>query len=172
MSLRKLLGCLLYGLTFLALSQLGLARAEANTPSPVGSWQFSLIPKVGALSGQPIAGLITFTSDGTVVEDDVSEVMSTPGSTERSAFRSTPGHGIWQPSPAVGNLFIRIITLVANPDGTLRAKRTLTMTIALNSTGDRFRGGYGSETDDPTGRVIATSSGTCAGQEIPHPLLP
>ena len=159
-------------LVLLFLSQLGLGRAEANTTSPIGSWQFSLIPAAGTPRAQPIPGLITFISDGTVVEDDLGELGGAPSSTERSTLRSTSGHGIWQPSPAVGNLFVQIISLVANPDGSLRAKKTLSMTIALNATGDKFRGGFSLELQDPTGHALAMTSGSCAGQLIPHPLLP
>jgi hypothetical protein len=172
MSLRKILVSTAYALALLFLSQLGLGRAEANTSSPVGSWQFSLAPAAGSPHAQPIAGLITFISDGTVVEDDLGELTSAPSATGTSTLHSTSGHGIWQPSPAVGNLFVQVISLVANPDGSLRAKKTLTMTIALNAAGDRFRGGFNLEIQDPTGHAIAMTSGSCAGQLIPHPLLP
>jgi hypothetical protein len=106
--------------------------------------------------------MATFTSDGTVIETDTSE----------TALRLTPGHGIWQPSPAIGNWFIRFTSLVANPDGTLHYKRIVSMTVELNSIGDQFNGGYALEVVDPSGRLITTGSGTVAGQLMVHPLLP
>jgi hypothetical protein len=106
-----------------------------------------------------------------VVETDATEVvpmMSAAG----TAVYTTPGHGIWQPAPAVGYLFIQFISLRVNHNGTLHAKKIVTITGALDSTGNHFTGNYGYELVDPTGRVITTGSGTVTGQRIPHPLLP
>lgn len=149
-----------------AVAVLGLTagfKAEANALSPVGSWQLTLTPSTSAASQHPTSGLITFTSDGTVIEEDLSKLAAVP---------STSGHGIWQPAPVFGKLFVQIITLIGNTDGSLHAKRTLTLIITLNPTGDRFQGGYELLTQDTTGHVLMSSFGTCSGQLIPHPLLP
>jgi hypothetical protein len=89
-----------------------------------------------------------------------------------TGIRATGGHGIWQPAPAFGNLFIQFISLVVNPNGSLYARKTVTITGALDSAGNNFSGSYGYVLADPNGGVLATGSGAVAGQTIPHPLLP
>ena len=154
---------ILCGLLLFAIQPVAKAQTGTTTkPSLVGSWEFKVRPNLNPSTETLIAGLATFTSDGTVIETDTSE----------AALHLTPGHGIWQPSPAIGNWFIRFISLVANPHGTLHSKRIVTLTVALNSTGDQFNGGYSFEVIAPSGHVTATGSGTVAGQLMVHPLLP
>jgi hypothetical protein len=116
--------------------------------------------------------LATFTSDGTVIEPDTSEVVPIPVSTTGSIVFGTPGHGIWQPSPVFGSLFVRFTNLFTYLNSTLHSKRIVTMTVELNSTGDKFGGGYSFEIVDPTGRTITTGSGTVTANLMVHPLLP
>ena len=154
---------------------LSLAAAQATNPSSLtGSWQLTFIAAGPPASGSPavpVAGLATFTSAGSVIETDATEavpMMSAAG----SAVYSTPGHGVWQPGPAVGNFFIQFISLMVNRNTTLHAKKIVTITGALDSTGNQFSGNYNFRLVDPTGHVITMGSGTVAGQRIPHPLLP
>jgi hypothetical protein len=170
---RKLvLACMSVGL-ILAAAQPVSAQAT-NPPSLAGSWQLTLIPASPPASSPPVApvsGLATFTAGGSVVETDATEVvpmMIAPGST----VYGTPGHGIWQPGPAVGNLFIQFISLLVDHNATLHAKKIVTITGALDSTGKQFSGNYSFRLVDPTGHVITMGSGTVTGQRIPHPLLP
>jgi len=163
MSSRTLLSLLFCGLSVLAIQPVR-AQTSRTAPSLAGSWEFTLTPQISTTANSSIAGLATFTSDGSVIETDTSEVVPT-----RSM---TPGHGIWQPSPVFGRWFIRFASLVANPNATLHSKRIVTMTVTLNSTGDQFSGGYTFESVDPTGHATATGSGTVAGQLMVHPLLP
>jgi hypothetical protein len=113
-----------------------------------------------------------------VIETDTSETAPMPVSAqldtgrERAAVFGTPGHGIWQPGPAFGSLFIRFTSLFANPDSTLHSKRTVTMMVRLNSTGDQFGGGYSFVVSDPTGHAITTGSGIVSAKLMTHPLLP
>ena len=136
--------------------------AQDGKPALVGSWEFTEKPNPSRSAGTPAEGLATFTSDGTAMESDTSE----------TALHLTLGHGIWQPSPAIGNWFIRFTSLAANPDGTLHSKRIVSMTVELNSMGDQFRGDYSLEVVDPSGRLITTGFGTVAGQLMVHPSLP
>jgi hypothetical protein len=106
-----------------------------------------------------------------MVETDSTEVIPTISSTGTTIY-GTPGHGIWQRGPAVGNLFIQFISLLVNHNETLHAKRTVTMTGRLDSTGNQFSGNYSFEIVDPSGRVIGTGSGSVTAQRIPHPFLP
>jgi hypothetical protein len=157
--------------TALLASQPLLAQTQ-NSTSLAGSWQFTLRSvSPAALALVPIEALATFTTDGSVVETDSTEVVPTTSSAGNTIY-ATPAHGIWQPAPAVGNLFIRFTSLLVNHNGTLHARKIVTISGALDSTGDKFKGSYGFELVDPTGRTIASGSGTVKGQRIPHPLLP
>ena len=156
------------------LSGLEPLAAQSPTPPPLaGSWQFTLTP---AHSNPPttaptIYALATFTVDGSTIEADSSEEAPiSPAMT--NGIRGTAGHGIWQPAPAFGNLYIQFINLVVNPNGSLYGRRTVTIGGALDSTGNNFNGSYSYVLTDPSGGVLATGSGTAAGQRIPHPLLP
>jgi hypothetical protein len=156
------------------LSGLEPLAAQSPTPPPLaGSWQLTLTPAHPNPPGTAptIYALATFTSDGSTIETDSSEVapMSPTATTN---IRATGGHGIWQPAPAFGNLFIQFINLVVNPNGSLYARRTVTISGALDSAGNNFSGSYSYVLTDPTGGVLATGSGTAAGQRIPHPALP
>ena len=158
------------GLILLAIQ---LLVAQATNPSSLaGSWQLTLTPVSPFASlPVPIQSLATFTSDGSVIETDATEVipmMNVAG----TAVYATPGHGVWQPGPAVGNFFIQFISLLVNRNETLHAKKIVTITGALDSTGNHFTGNYGYELVDPTGHVIIKGSGTVTGEKIPHPLLP
>ena len=155
------------------LTLLSIQRLEAqvgNSPTLVGSWQFTFKPNSVA-PAPPFPGLATFTSDGTAIETDATEVIPlmiavTP------AVHGTPGHGIWQPGPTIGSLFVQFVSLIVNRNATLHAKKTVTITGELDSTGNNFSGGYSFELADPEGHVIKAGSGTLTGQKIPHPLLP
>jgi hypothetical protein len=94
--------------------------------------------------------------------------MTTAG----TAAYGTPGHGIWQPSPAIGNLYIQFVSLMVNQNATLHSRKTVTMTGAVDSTGNVFTGSYNYQFVNASGAVIAMGSGTVTGQKIPHPLLP
>ncbi len=141
-----------------------------TSPAPlVGSWQFSLTPGPSPIVppiGPPTQGLATFTSDGSVTEAD---------STELAPGQSTPGFGIWQPSPLappVTHFFVRFMCIVPNPDVWHTTQKIVTMTVALSSTGTKFTGNYTVEIVGPSGQALPVGSGTVAGQRIVHPLLP
>jgi hypothetical protein len=116
--------------------------------------------------------LATFTTDGSVIETDTSEVVPIQPSAGGPVLRGTPGHGIWQPSPVFGQLFVSFTSLIVNPNATLRAKRILTMNLALNAAGDQFSGGYSVEIVDPAGHALSTGTGTVKGQLMVHRQLP
>ena len=148
------------GLMAFALQPMLLAQTGGTLPSLTGSWQFT--EQSNSAAAATVSGLATFTSDGSVIETDTGEV----------AVRATPGHGIWQPGPAFGSLYIQFISLLANPNGSLHSKKTVTMLVTPNAAGDQFSGEYSFEVVDPTGHVPTTGSGIVTGQQIPHPALP
>jgi|SRR5579863_8616635 len=170
MKRKTILACIFSGLILLASPPV----AAQPAPSPlVGSWQLTLTPNTPppAVPTVPIPALATFTLDGSVVETDGSEVVPAMASAGKVAF-GTPGHGIWQPAPAIGNLYIQFISLMVNPNASLHAIRNVTIIGALDPTGTIFNGGYTAQLVAPTGHVITTTTGTVAGQKIPHPALP
>jgi hypothetical protein len=166
---KLVLACMSFGLSVSAIQP--VAAQAANLPSLAGSWQLTLTP-VSPTASVPVrvAALATFTSDGSVIETDATEVV--PMMVQGTALYGTPGHGIWQPGPAISNLFIQFISLLLNQNETLHAKKIVTITGSLDSTGNHFRGSYSYELVNPAGVVIVTGSGTVTGQKIPHPLLP
>jgi len=166
---KLLFACMSFGLSLSAIQP--AAAQAANRPPLAGSWQLTLTP-VGPTASTPahVATLATFTSDGSVIETDATEVV--PMMVEGTAVYGTPGHGIWQPGSAIGNLFIQFVSMLLNQNETLHAKKTVTITGSLDSTGNHFRGSYSYELVNPAGVVIATGSGTVTGHRIPHPLLP
>ena len=146
--------------------------AQSPTPPPLaGSWQLTLTPaRSNPATAPTIYALATFTADGSAIETDSSEVA--PISPAVTTLKGTGGHGIWQPAPAFGNLYIQFISLVVTQSGSLYARRTVTISGALDGTGNNFSGSYSYTIADPNGGVLATGTGTVSGQRIPHPLLP
>jgi hypothetical protein len=138
-----------------------VAQTGGTLPSLTGSWQFAEQSN-SAAAAAVVSGLATFTSDGSVVETDTAEAAS----------HATPGHGVWQPAPAVGTVYVQFMGMLANPNGSLHSRKVVTMFVTPNTAGDQFSGDYSFEVVDPTGRVPSTGSGTVTGQLIPHPLLP
>jgi hypothetical protein len=156
------ISCLwIWGLMAFALQSVVVAQTGGPAPSLTGSWQFTEQSNSAAVA-VVVSGLATFTADGSAVETDTGE----------AAAHATPGHGIWQPAPVFGSLYIQFISLSANPNGSLHSKRIVKMFVTPNAAGDQFSGEYSFEVVDPTGRVMTTGSGTVTGQLIPHPLLP
>jgi hypothetical protein len=166
----------MFGKTFFASIICGLVAilaqpmsVAAAAPSLAGSWQVTLTPTAAPIP-TVISGLATFTSDGSVVETDTSEVVPGVASTGASTY-GTPGHGIWQALPDWVGLYVQYISLVASADGSLYARNITTMTVTLNSTGNQFSGSYTTAQALVSGQTT-TTSGTIKGQLIPHPALP
>ncbi len=169
--IRKLLpACMLGVLACWMLQPADAQTTAVPVPSLVGSWQFTLAP-ASATATATAAGLATFTSDETVIETDTGVIG--PAVAAGKITYTSPGHGIWQPGPAAGSdLYIQFINLIANPDGTLHAKRTLTATVTLNSNNQKFSGSYSWEIVNASGNVLSKGSGAITGELIPHPALP
>ena len=153
---KTLLGSIICGLTVIAFH-----LAAATTPSLAGSWQFTLTPT--APQAAAIPGLATFTTDGSAIETDGSELVP--------IRLGTPGHGIWQIANTPSTLYVQYISLIVNPDGSLYARNVTTMFVALNSAGNQFEGSYTIVQEIGASTTIV-SSGTVSGQLIPHVPLP
>jgi hypothetical protein len=165
---RTILASIVCGLIAFAFQPMSAAAA---TPSLAGSWQFTLTPTTPPTPPVvEIPGLVTFTTDGSAIETDGSEFVPNPPSTT-PINASTPGHGIWQMANTPATLFVKYISLVLNPDGSLFANNVTTMFLTLNTKGNQFSGSY--TTDQESGGSTKTiSSGTVSGQLIPHVPLP
>jgi hypothetical protein len=170
MKSKLVISLVIFGAILLGIEPLA---AQTTTPTLAGSWQFTLTAAgpIPTPNAPTIQALATFTSDGSVIETDSSEVAPISPTTA-APVRGTPGHGIWQPAPAIGNLFIQFISLVVNQNGSLHARRTVTINGVLDAAGNNFSGTYSYVLVDPKGGVLTMGSGTVAGQRIPHPLLP
>lgn len=160
--IRKLVLAGMTGGLIALLAQPVFTTTTTKQASLIGSWEI-IATADSAPSAEITPALATFTPEGSVIEADALELAPS---------RSTPGHGIWQLSPAVPNFFVRVTNIVARPDASHYAKRILTMTVGLNSTGDEFSGGYSFEVVEPSGQVLTTGSGTVSGKRMIHPLLP
>ena len=148
---------------------LRLPPLHAQTPTLAGSWQFTLSP--GAGSTDPVVfALATFTTDGSMIETDSSEVSGIAAATRST--RATGGHGIWQPAPVPGNLYLQFISLIINPNGSVYLQKKVTIFGAMDSSGNNFSGTYSYTLTNPVGGFVGSGSGTIAGERIPHPLLP
>jgi len=163
---------LIVSLVILGAALFGMKPLAAQPPSLPGSWQLTLTPNPTPGSVEPpILALATFTTDGSMIETDSSEVAAVT-STARATRGGTAGHGIWQPAPVPGNLFLQFINLIINPNGTLYLQRKVTIIGAMDASGDNFTGNYSFTLTNPIGGFVGSGSGTVTGQRIPHPLLP
>ena len=171
--LRKaLFATMIFALTALA-AQPHRKKAGA-APSLAGSWQFTLMPAASTTPSSPIPGLATFTTDGSVVETDGAELSPVSASTAPNTAAS-PGHGIWQPAPAAGTLYVRYVSLVVNGAGLLLGANVTTMpdlAVLSATTGSTFAGSYTTQFIDPAGVAGRTTTGTVKGELIAHPKLP
>jgi hypothetical protein len=136
--------------------------AAAATPTLAGSWQFTLTPTSPPTPPViQIPGLVTFTTDGSAIETDGSELIN----------HRSPGHGIWQAGPTPGSLYVEYISLVLTAEGSLSARDVTTMLLSQSSTGNQFAGSY-TTVQEAGGVTITLFSGTVSGQLIPHVPLP
>jgi hypothetical protein len=171
-------------LTFVALvlSANQYLVAQTTTPASLaGSW--SLTFKPGGSSVTPVVipsdGLATFTADGSVVETDASEfvapVSATPVVTRAlGGPGGTPGHGIWQTGGALGTYYIQFTSLYVNTNGSLYARKVVTITAVTSetNTGTQISGNYTYQLTNSSGQVMGSGVGTLTGAKMTHPALP
>jgi hypothetical protein len=175
MKVKLTLACVSLGIVLAAVSHLG--AQTATPPSLPGSWQLTFVPASPTAASPTTAptaaiqGLATFTADGSLVETDATEVIPGIASTNTTTS-GTPGHGIWQTGPAAGNFFIEFMSLVVNHTGVLEDRRIVTITGAIDMTGNHFTGNFESHLISPAGHVSDASMGSFTADRIVHPALP
>ncbi len=147
--------------------------SAATKPALIGSWQLTFTPSTPTPPAISIPGLATFTTDGSVIETDGSQVAPGPGSSTGVTY-GTPGHGVWQLLPALTGFYIQYISVSVNPDGSLYAKNVTVASVAVTGSGTAvtLTGQYTTTSTGPTGTPPRTTTGTLTGQLIPHQPLP
>ncbi|MGA2134115.1 MAG: hypothetical protein ABSH50_17615 [Bryobacteraceae bacterium] len=149
--------------------------AVAAAPTMAGSWELNFTPNAPPTTPVvPIPGLATFTTDGSVVETDGSELAPGVPASSGTPTYASPGHGIWQLLPALTGFYISYASLVVNADGSLNSKNVTvaTGTVTTGSNGTVFNGEYTTTSTGPAGTPPTTTTGKLTGQLIPHPALP
>ena len=167
MTRKTLLTSIVCGLLVLIGQPMSLVAAS---PSLAGSWLITLTP-TGPTPTLSIPGLATFTTNGSLIETDGTEVSPGIITAPPGPTYGTPGHGIWQLGPCMCNFYVQYFSLVVNADGSLYATNVTTATVTLSSTGTQFSGTY-TTIQEAGGSTKEIASGTISGTLIPHPKLP
>jgi hypothetical protein len=130
----------------------------------VGAWKINFVSPANPPQFQPIPGVITFTSDGTVVESDGGEVAPTviPGVPTQYG---TAGHGVWKRRDD-GEVVLKIIEVFVFGNNTLAATGTLKFTLKMDEDDDAFFGSGTFEFVDPNGNVLASGTENLEGKRI------
>jgi hypothetical protein len=177
MSRKTLLAFIVCGLMILLSQPESVVAADphvANTGTLAGSWELTFTPAPGTTTVPSIPGLATFTTDGSLVETDGTELAPGIASSTGNATYGSPGHGVWQTMPSLTSYYVFYTSVIVNADGTLNSKSITqaTVTISTASSGTTFSGDYTTTTTGPSGVPPVTTSGKLSGQLIPHPALP
>lgn len=136
--------------------------SDLGNPSIVGAWQITFLSPTGSF--QPIPGVMTFTSDYTVVESDAGEVVPTmiPGSQTQYG---TTGQGAWTLN-SDGEVSFKLIEVFGYPNDTLSVTGTVQFKVKLNPDGKNFFGSGNFEFVDRSGVVVATGTENLQGKRI------
>jgi hypothetical protein len=129
----------------------------------VGAWKINFVSQTSPPQFQPIPGVITFTSDGTVVESDGGEVAPTviPGVPTQYG---TAGHGVWKRRED-GEVVLKLLEIFVFGNNTLSATGTLKFRLKLDDD-DAFFGSGTFEFVDPNGNVLASGAENLEGKRI------
>jgi hypothetical protein len=172
MSGRVLFASIVGGLMILNLQPKSLLAAQ---PSLAGSWTLAFTPSAPA-STPPVQtpGLATFTSDGSVIETDGTELAPGPPTSAGALSYGSPGHGIWQLLPSFTGFYILYDSISVDATGALYSisVTVATVTVTTTTSATALKGQYTTTTTGPTGTAPRTVTGTIAGTLIPHPPLP
>ena len=152
---------LVFALTLLA----GALAAQSDTArNPIiGTWEISFYSSANPPAFKPIPGLITFTSDGTVIESDGGEVA--PTSTPVGTQYGTTGQGVWQDEGEKG-IHMKLIEIFANSDNTLGARGVLRFALQVNEAKNTIAGEGNFVFYDPKGNVLANGTENIRGWRV------
>jgi hypothetical protein len=152
-------------LTAFALVALALTSSsgfsQSNAPHLVGSWK-AAVTATSPPGLAPFTDLITFTSDGTVIESRRLLAEPTPFGT----LLETTGHGAWHQTDA-GRFDVHFVFLLQNATtGADVGTDNIRLSLTLDSTGSILSGTFESTVEDPSGNPLFTASGTYAASRI------
>ena len=156
---------LLMSISPLCFNLFGQSDQEAHGRNHiVGAWKIMFVSPTNPPQFQPIPGVITFTSDGTVVESDGGEVAPTviPGVPTQYG---TTGQGVWK-RDADGSYVLKLIEVFVFGDNTLSATGTLKFKIKVDADGDCFSGPGSFRFIDPKGNLLASGTEDLKGRRI------
>lgn len=158
---RKIFGFL----AAIALVALGLTTtsgfSQSNAPHLVGSWK-GTAAATSPPGLAPFTSLMTFTSDGTVIESRRLLAEPTPFGT----LLETTSHGAWQRTDT-GQFDVHFVFLLQNATtGADVGTDNVHLILTLDSTGSILSGTFESTVKDPSGNPLFTASGTYAASRI------
>lgn len=134
---------------------------QSNPARLLGSWKAQVTPITPA-GLDPFADLLTFTSDGSVIEARRLFVPNTPF----GALLETPGHGAWIRT-AEGKYDIHFTFLLQGyNDGSDVGTDNVHLLVSLDSTGKILSGSFESTVKDPSGNPLFTATGTFSATPI------
>jgi len=170
MSGKTIFTSIVCGLMILVLQPMSLLAAP---PSLAGSWVLTFTPSTPTPPIAQIPGLATFTSDGSVIETDGSQLVPHTASNGAAGYGS-PGHGVWQLLPSTTGYYIEYNSFSVNSTGALESTTVTvaTVSVIVSTSGTTLKGTFTTTTSGPAGTPPKTTTGAITGQLIPHPLLP
>ncbi|HKR30105.1 MAG TPA: hypothetical protein VJT08_06495 [Terriglobales bacterium] len=134
---------------------------QSNPGRLVGSWKAAVTP-ISPPGLDPFTDLLTFTSDGSVIETRRLFVPATPF----GALLETPGHGGWTRT-ADGQFDIHFTFLLQGAkDGADVGTDNVHLLVSLDSTGTALSGTFESTVKDPSGNALFTATGTFSANPI------
>jgi hypothetical protein len=134
---------------------------QSNPGRLVGSWKAAVTPITPA-GLDPFTDLLTFTSDGSVIETRRLFVPVTPF----GALLETPGHGSWTRT-GDGQFDIHFTFLLQGAsDGADIGTDNVHLQVSLDSTGKVLSGTFESTVKDPSGNPLFTATGTFTAAPI------
>lgn len=134
---------------------------QSNPGRLTGSWKAAVTP-ISPPGVDPFTDLLTFTSDGSVIETRRLFVPATPF----GALIETPGHGAWTRT-ADGQFDIHFTFLLQGAsDGSDVGTDNIHLQVSLDATGKVLSGTFESTVKDPSGNALFTATGTFSATPI------
>ena len=155
----------------LAAKGLAPARLEAQAPSSiVGSWLISFPEGGGATQDPNERQIISFTSDGIVLNASVPSQPVTPDQGPPGATRtySTAGQGVWTET-GVGQVRLTFFSVDYDDQGRFVDLVQVTSTLNIGEDQNSFLGNFGVQVTDAGGNVLFSQpegSNTVQGTRI------
>jgi len=135
-----------------------VTNAQEATPMAgqefVGSWRLT----VAEAEAPSFLALGTFGVGGTVVVSPPPVVPPSPHG-PATVVHTSAGHGAWEATGA-DTAIVTFVLLAADENGNPFATRTVRASLMLGVDGQSFSGEFEATVADPSGKVMATESGT------------